>query len=120
VTAISYWPSSGAAVVAVTVPAQQRINIGAGGTQSIKRDQIVAGLSSFSLALYGPPARCWPVSRWTQCRGRGRGGFGAPQQGGATVINFNGIFATKQQVGKALTESQRSLSRTGLATVRGV
>jgi hypothetical protein len=48
------------------------------------------------------------------------GGFGAPQQGGATVINFNGIFATKQQVGKALTESQRSLSRTGLATVRGV
>jgi hypothetical protein len=48
------------------------------------------------------------------------GGFGAPAQGGATVINFNGIFATKQQVGKALTESQRSLSRTGLATVRGV
>ena len=43
-----------------------------------------------------------------------------PQQQGATVINFNGVFATKQQVGKALTESQRSLRRTGLATVRGV
>lgn len=53
-TAISYWPSSGAAVVAVTVPARQRINIGAGGTQSITRDQSVAGLSSVSLALYGP------------------------------------------------------------------
>ena len=53
-TVISYWPSSVAASVVIPVPARQRINIGAGGTQSITRDQIVAGLSSFSLALYGP------------------------------------------------------------------
>jgi hypothetical protein len=35
------------------------------------------------------------------------------------VINFTGLFATKQQVGKAMQESQRSLKKTGLATVRG-
>lgn len=59
-----------------------------------------------------------PAGGTTQTGGAAVGG--TPEQQGATVINFNGVFATKQQVGKALTESQRSLQRTGLASVRGL
>jgi hypothetical protein len=55
----------------------------------------------------------------------GGGGGGGGGTGGGTgqpvtqVVNFTGLFATKQQVGKAMQESQRSLKKTGLATVRG-
>lgn len=48
------WPSTVAAQVVCAVPARQQINIGAGGTQSLTRGQIVAALNAFSLSLYGP------------------------------------------------------------------
>jgi hypothetical protein len=53
--------------------------------------------------------------------GTGSGGTngGNSNQPVTQVINFTGLFATKQQVGKAMQESQRSLKKTGLATVRG-
>lgn len=48
------WPSTVAAQVVCAVPARQQLNIGAGGTQSLTRGQIVAALNTFSLSLYGP------------------------------------------------------------------
>lgn len=50
------------------------------------------------------------------------GGTGGTGTGGAIVQNvtFTGLFATKQQVGRAMTESARSLRKTGLQTVKGV
>jgi hypothetical protein len=51
--------------------------------------------------------------------GSGGTGGGNGNQPVTQVINFTGLFATKQQVGKAMQESQRSLKKTGLATVRG-
>ena len=53
--------------------------------------------------------------------GAGNGGTngGNGNQPVTQVVNFTGLFATKQQVGRAMQESQRSLKKTGLATVRG-
>ena len=52
--------------------------------------------------------------------GTGTGGTGGT--GGALVQNvtFTGLFATKQQVGRAVQETSRSLRKTGLQTVKGV
>jgi hypothetical protein len=58
----------------------------------------------------------------------GGGGGGATGTGGGTGtggalvqnVTFTGLFATKQQVGKAMQETSRSLRKTGLQTVKGV
>jgi len=52
----------------------------------------------------------------------GNGGTGTGTGNGAIVQNvtFTGLFATKQQVGRAMQETSRSLRKTGLQTVKGV
>lgn len=54
--------------------------------------------------------------------GNGTGGGTGTGGGGAIVQNvtFTGLFATKQQVGRAMVDTTRSLRKTGLQTVKGV
>ena len=48
--------------------------------------------------------------------GTGNGGSGAIVQN----VTFTGLFATKQQVGRAMVDTTRSLKKTGLTLVKGV
>jgi hypothetical protein len=79
---------------------------------------VAGGLIGGASGSAGAPSAAAPALTGSGAGGGGTNG-GNSNQPVTQVVNFTGLFATKQQVGKAMQESQRSLKKTGLATVRG-